>query len=230
VNYTIIHVDDRAKNNIEKIKLKLKPFNYIDDILFFNGNTENAWDVLNHRKISTNSWNPYDGRTFGPTPGEYGIWVSTINCFNYMINNNLKNLLILEDDIILKDNFLNILNNSVNDLPKNYDFLSLHYFEEHNNIDDRTLIGSSFIHKSLNQYSGAQGILYSITGAKKILRAIQRKGIEYTCDCFIFKHSHIGALNGFTIRPDIDKIIIHDKNIKSSIDVNNLRKVEMYGQ
>jgi GR25 family glycosyltransferase involved in LPS biosynthesis len=231
MNYTIIHINDRAEKNINEIKNKLNEFNYINDISFFDASKGNPTDVINHLKIPLDKWDPYDGRTLGPMPGEYGIWLSTLNCFEYMIKNKLENLLIFEDDIILKNNFIDIFKKSMKDLPKTYDFLSFYYFNEHNALDSRTLINSDYIHKSLNQYSGAQAIIYSLKGAEKILRAVKRKGIEYTCDCFIFKQSHIGVLEGYSIRPDIDKPIIHDlKNVKSLIDDEDIRNTKGFDE
>ena len=100
MKYTIIHVNDRAKAQMDKNKQILKNFEYVDSIPFFNGNTENALDVLNHLKIRTDVWNPYDRRSFPPLPGEYGIWISTINVWDYIINNNVDQMLVLEDDVV----------------------------------------------------------------------------------------------------------------------------------
>lgn len=227
MKYTVIHVNDRAKDNIEKIQNSLSEYEYINDIEFFDGNKGNAWDVLNHMGIPLNVWKPYDGRNFDPLPGEYGVWLSTIRCFEYMIKNNIENLLIFEDDVVLLDSFLDVFKSCIADLPPKFDFLSLYYFKEHNWIDRNTKINSNFIHRSLNQYAGAQAILYSLKGAGKILRAVKRKGVEYTCDCFIFKQSHIGILEGYSIRPDIEPVIFHDdKKIESLIDPKNIRNTK----
>ena len=79
VKYTIVHVNDRAKQQMDNNKKILKSFDYVDNIQFFNGNKGNAWDVINHKGIRTDTWKPYDGRQFPPLPGEYGVWLSTIN-------------------------------------------------------------------------------------------------------------------------------------------------------
>jgi len=225
MKYCIIHVNDRSQTNMNKNIKNLSSYEYINDILYFDGNSGNAWDFLNHLKIPLNVWSPYDGRSFEALPGEYGIWVSTINVLKYIVNNKIDKLLVLEDDIILKENFVPTLEKSVLELQNNFDFLSLYWFDGQNHIDERTDIGLEYIHKSLNQYSGAQAMLYSYSGASKILKAVKRKGIEYTSDCFIFKQSHLGILNGFSIKPTIEKVLIHDfKNIKSTIDPDNIRK------
>jgi GR25 family glycosyltransferase involved in LPS biosynthesis len=206
----------------------LKDFEYVSDIRFFNGSTGNAWDVINHRKIRTDAWNPYDGRSFGPLKGEYGIWVSTLNVWDYIVSNDLSELLVLEDDVVLGPDFATRTKSLIKELPKDWDFLSLHYFEGHNEKTSESDIGLDKIHKSINQHSGAQAIIYSNSGAKKLLKLVGRKGIEYTSDCFMFEQSRLGFVNGYSILPTINRMLKHEyKDIPSSIDPDNRRMVEM---
>jgi GR25 family glycosyltransferase involved in LPS biosynthesis len=129
--------------------------------------------------------------------------------------------------LLEKDAEKNILF-ALNDLPKSWDFLSLYYFEGHNEHSSETDVGSKIIHKSIKQPAGAQAIVYSKSGAKKILQLIKRKGIEYTSDCFIFEQSRLGFVNGYSIIPGVKKYLKHNyKNVKSLIDPDNLRLVEM---
>ena len=222
-----MHVNDRSKENMNRNKNILKSFEYVDSIDFFNGNLGNGWDVINHKGIPQNKWNPYDGRQFPPLPGELGVWVSTINAWEYIVDNEIDAFLIIEDDILLQDDFINNLNLCLLDLPKDFDFFSLYYFSEQNQIDDLTEIGSKYIHKSLNQYSAGQAMIYSLAGAKKLLKVLKRKGVEYTSDCFIFKQSQEGIVNGYSIKMNNDFFLKHDyKNIKSLIDPDNIRKTD----
>lgn len=225
MKYTIIHVDDRAKKNIDHNKKILKNFEYVDDIEYFNGNFGNAKDVLNHMQIPLDRWKPYDGRTLDPLPGEYGIWISTINVLKYIVNNKIDNMLVLEDDVLLQQDFVLKFNEHISELPDNFDFLSLYYFDGHNKISEQTDIGLKNIHLSYNQYSGGQAILYSFRGAKKLLKCIYRKGIEYTSDCFIFRQSLEKMINGYSTKHPNDYFLNHiNKNIKSIIDPNNIRR------
>lgn len=226
MKYCIIHVNDRAKYEMDHNKNILKNFKYVDDIEFFDGNIGNAWDVLNHKGINQNVWNPYDGRNMPPLPGELGIWVSTINIFEYIVKNKIKQMLVLEDDIILQEDFIDKFNEIMKELPEDFDFLSLYYFNEHNQITDQTEIGLNNIHRSYTQFSAAQATLYSYFGAKKILKCIYRKGIEYTSDCFIFRQSLENLVNGYSIKKPNDFFLIHNyKKIKSLIDPNDKRNV-----
>ena len=224
MKYTIMHVNDRAKENMDYNKNILKNFEYVNDIIFYNGNEGNGYDVLNYMGVDCGSWNPYDGRSLPPFPGELGVWVSTINIWKYIIANKIDKFLILEDDITLKEDFLDRLDDCLNDLPENFDFLSLYYFKEQNFDTEDTEIGSKNIKKSNEQYSAAQATLYSLKGAKKLLKLIKRKGLEYTADCFIFKQSHIGLVEGYSIKGNNDRLLTHEySSIKSLIDSDNLR-------
>jgi GR25 family glycosyltransferase involved in LPS biosynthesis len=135
--------------------------------------------------IKLDVWAPYDGRTTAPLPGELGVWVSTINTWRYMIDNSIDCMLVLEDDVQLSDNFVDSLTLCLQDLPGNFECLSLYYFEGQNWTEDRTDVGSEYIHKSLNQYSAAQGTIYSNRGAKNLTKLVKKFGIQYTADCFI---------------------------------------------
>lgn len=224
MNYTIIHVNDRAKESIDKNKAILSSFKYIDDIEFFNGNDGNAWDVLNHKKFKTDVWSPYDGRTFPPLPGEYGVWVSLINVWEYVINNSLESILVLEDDVSLNENFVDLFNDTVSELPNSFDFLSLYYFSEQNANDESVEIGLKNIQKANNQYSAGQATLYSYHGCKKLLKLAKIRGIEYTTDCFIFNKAHEGSLEGYSIKQKNDYFLKHEYiKVKSLIDPDNKR-------
>lgn len=224
MKYTIIHVNDRAQNNIDYNKKILENFQYVNDIEFFNGNLGNSWDVINHMGIRQDVWNPYDGRSTPPLPGELGIWISTINCWQYIVDNDIDLMLVLEDDILLAEDFVKKLQLAISDLPNDFDFLSLYYFKEQNWEDDNTEIGSEYIKKSFNQYSAGQAILYSKNGAKNLLKILKRVGIEYTTDCFIFHYGQNNALKGYSIKKENDYFVSHEyKNIKSLIDPDNTR-------
>lgn len=227
MKYAIIHVNDRAIENININKKILNDFDYIDNIEYFNGNKGNAKDVLNHKRIKIESWSPYDGRQTLPLPGELGIWVSTINVWEYVVSNKIDQILILEDDIVLQKDFVKKFNKATKDLPNDFDFLSLYYFKEQNWNDDNTEISSKHIRKSYNQYSAGQATLYSYHGCKKLLKLLKIKGLEYTTDCFIFKQSQNGSVNGFSIKAKNDYFLKHDyKKVKSLIDPENFRNTD----
>lgn len=223
-----MHVNNRAKEKMESNKKILSDFDYVNDIEYFNGNIGNAWDVLNHMKIDCSAWKPYDGREFPPLPGEYGVWLSTIRVWQYMLDNKIEKMLLLEDDVSLQKDFVVNLKQCINDLPSDFDFLSLYYFNKQNEDSDSTEIGSQNIKKSTLQYSAGQATLYSLAGAKKLIKLLKRKGLEYTSDCFIFKQSQLGLVQGYSIKGNNDKFLVHEySSIKSLIDPDNLRNTSL---
>jgi len=227
MKYTIMHVDNRAQKNMDHNKKILKDFEYLDGIDFVNGNKVDAWKILEDNDVNVYAWNPYDGRTSEALPGEYGVMASTLNLWKYIVNNKIDRILVLEDDIILQSDFIEKFNKCLNDLPENFDLLSLYYFSNQNWVDKDTEIGSGYIHKSNNQYSAAQAMVYSYAGAKKLIKILKRKGYEYTNDCFIYRQAHEGLINSYSIKKENDYFLKHDhKNIKSLIDPDNFRNTE----
>ena len=224
MKYAIMHIDDRASENIKNNKKILKDFEFVD-IDFFDGRNGGGWTFLNNMGINTAAWSPYDGRTLKPLPGEYGVWVSTILFFEYMINNNLEEMILLEDDIILESDFVDKLFKIKKDLPNSFDFLSMSFPLGQNKQTKESTINSELIHRSINQYANGQAILYTLGCAKKILKLLKRKGLEYTSDCFIFKQSHIGLLEGYSIIPNAISLVKSDTSVPSSIDPKNFRHV-----
>jgi GR25 family glycosyltransferase involved in LPS biosynthesis len=204
----------------------LKNFEYIKDIKFFDGRLGKAWDVLNDRGIRQDVWAPYDGRLAPPLPGELGVWVSTLAVFDYIVENDVQELLVLEDDIKLNHDFVERFSACLQDLPDNYDFLSLHWFDGHNEKSEETDIGSRYIHRSYNQYSGGQAMLYSLRGARRLKTLAQRLGIVYTSDCFIFRQSLDRTISGFSVVKETGHLLAHDNiNVASTIDPENLRNI-----
>lgn len=226
MKYTIMKVNDRSIDNVNSIKAMLDKFDYTDEIVFCNGNLEDAGSIIDNEGIDRNTWHPYDGRTSPPLPGELGIWVSYINIFKYIVSNKVDKLLVIEDDATLSDNFVNQLLIYLQELPEDFDFLALSYFVDQNDMTNNTDIGSKHIHRSLNQYSSAVGIVFSSQCAKKVLKLLQRFGLEYTNDCFIFHYSQKEMLNGFSLIKSDSPIIKHTNEAKSVIDPDNVRNVE----
>lgn len=224
MKYTIIHVNDRARDCMDHNNHILSTFERVDDIEFFDGRTGDGRASLEYLGINTDAWKPYDHRNWNPLPAEYGIWVTTVNCLQYIVDNELDELLVLEDDILLSDSFIENFLVYVSELPRNYDYLSLSHLENQNICDDLSDIGLKHIHKSVNQPAGAQAILYSNKGATTILDYMRSFGMEYTSDCFIHRLSARGLIAGYSLKPDSLPIIFNPQNsIESIIDPLNRR-------
>lgn len=229
MKYTVVKVDNRSKINIEKNINILKEFEYVENIKFIDGRKEDAFKILKDYNISIDGWNPTDKRlVYNMLNTEAATWVSNINIYKYIISNNLKELLVIEDDVILDKDFIKNLKKVCKELSPKYDFISLFYFENQNNEDEISTLKIKYIQKSYNQKSGFQCMMFSNSGAKKILKYLEDNGIFYTNDCQVFEMAKIGLLNGYSIRPNILNFCYNDTNIKSIIDPNNLRNNEIF--
>ena len=223
-----MHVNNRAIKQMSHNKSILKNFEYVDDVKFINGNTDNALAMLKARRVPIDVWAPYDDRVSPPLPGEYGIWISTINLWEYIVKNDIDKLLVLEDDVILEEDAPKIIEQCLLELPPKWDFLSLYYFNDQNEVSKDSDIDKKYIHKSINQHSAAQAMVYSKAGAQKLLKLIKRKGMEYTNDCFIYEQGKVADVNGFSIIPTSRKILTHTfDEVQSIIDPDNYRHVAL---
>lgn len=221
--YTIIAIDDRALDNTNRIK-SIMPTNFIDDIEFVNGNNTDMQEYFDVNKISI-TWDEMLWKR-KPLVGELGCVASHINCLKYMVANNISDMLVLEDDAIPVENFVDILNNCYNDLPEDYDFLTnmedLVIGEECVNTTEQINIGSQFISKSHLATYSTKFMLYSYNGAKKIIEAYKTQGMYTPVDLFLFEMGRDGRLNGYSTF--IGNTLIEPRNdYGSMIDPADLR-------
>jgi len=197
--YTIMAVNDRASLNTERTK-SIIPTEFISDIEFVNGNAADMQSYFNNNGIKI-TWDEAVWER-KPLPGELGCVASHLNCLKYIVENNIPNMLVIEDDAVLDENCLSILNNCYNDLPEDYDFLvnmtDLWVGEHFVKVTEPTLIGSQFISKSYLVNSSTMMMLYSYSGAKKILEAYKTYGVYTPIDLFLLDMSRDHVLNGYS--------------------------------
>lgn len=110
--------------------------------------------------------------------GMIGCGLSHINIWKRIVNEGIKKTLILEDDFILKEDFLNKFNNVINKSPIYYDIIYLTDNIIHNkniklyDIDDN-YYKQLFLAQTL-------GYIITLEGAKKILKYINK--VSYHID------------------------------------------------
>ena len=116
--------------------------------------------------------------------GMIGCGISHINLWKRIVREGIKKTLILEDDFILKDDFLNKFNSIINKSPNIYDiiFLSANIIHNKNlklyDIDDN-YYKQLFISQTV-------GYIITLEGAKNILKYINK--VSYHIDfelCFL---------------------------------------------
>jgi GR25 family glycosyltransferase involved in LPS biosynthesis len=125
-----------------------------------------------------------------------GCGISHINIWKRIIKEGINKCLILEDDFILVDNFLNKFNNIIKKSPSEYDILFLSSNIIHNknlklyDIDD-------YFYKQL-LISQTVGYIITIEGAKKILKYLNK--VSYHIDFELCILSLIQNLNIISVK------------------------------
>jgi len=223
IPYTIISVDDRACENIKRTQF-IVDGKFINDIQFVDGRKTNMETYFSNLNIKI-TW---DERAWNRKPfdGELGCTASQVNCLKYIVDNDIPELIVFEDDAILIDNFMDILSNCRNDLPKDYDFLTNteeiwigHLFDK---SYDQLLIDSEFVYKSYLSDGCSKFMMYSNSGARKMLEAYQKFGVYCPVDWFMFNLSRDKILNGYSTFAG--NTLIQPKNqFGSLIDPGNIR-------
>lgn len=210
IPYTIVHIDDRALNNINDIKNKLaNNFTYVDTINFIDARTIQLEKHLLEKNLKLH-WRPTHNPTLTeyrkePLIGEIGLFLSLIEILEYIVNNDIEEMIVFEDDSVLTSDFLETLSSCYKDLPDDYDFLSdMSYipipmnFNSIIDYDLNFLCNSNFICKSSPQVSSTGFMLYSKKGAQKILDLFRTDGFTSPIDLFIYNYSRDGYLNSYT--------------------------------
>lgn len=219
IPYTVIKINDRAQSTLNILHQQLENnFIYIDGIEFIDYRKNNVFDFYQQRDIKVN----WMGRLFGLSPNylmnELGAFASHIKCLEYMVENNIPEMIVFEDDVILSHDFMRNFKNVYADLPKDYDFISDSTFapnyEELCTNDDHILTDSLFLNKAYLQNAYVCFMMYSLEGAKKILNLVKQYGIICPVDTLFFFLNREHKLNGYSTYHD-NRFIAHTDFIGS---------------
>ena len=108
-----------------------------------------------------------------------GCKISHISCLQTAINKGYNNVLILEDDVLIKDDFYNLLPIYLKELPLDWNFLFLGYFIKNKvNVDVQNVSKQISEHLyTLTSSHGAHAILYNLKseGFQKYFSALTNK-------------------------------------------------------
>jgi GR25 family glycosyltransferase involved in LPS biosynthesis len=221
LNYSIVSINERAAENKDNTRNIMSGFQelYFECI---DGNKVNSKEILDSLGITLKNWSWHSA----PRGGELGLWLSNINLFNKMINENIENVLLLEDDTMLSDNFLNNFINIVEQLPEDYDFLSLVFPSSSKYLyKEDAEVGLEKVCSAKYNHFSTIAILWSNNGAKKMIDSLNTHGIKHPLDIHIYDFLlNNNLINGYSIKPDQEQIVFHDWNkYKSTIDLDNRR-------
>jgi GR25 family glycosyltransferase involved in LPS biosynthesis len=134
--------------------------------------------------------------------GEIGIWASNWLAWKNFINSNYDYLILMEDDIVLYENFLIELEKYMKQLPKDFDAFHAFCPADQNHKYDPSMDVSDNICSSYQDWSAACYII-SRTGAQKMIH-FASSGIKLPLDWFMFRQKKL--LEVFTLKPDTERI------------------------
>jgi glycosyl transferase family 25 len=191
-------------NNIDKIFI----INLDKDIERLNNSYKqlNKYNITNYERYSAiyaAKANKYELNTYTTTIGKIiasktmiGCGISHINIWKKIVKKKINTSLIVEDDFILVDDFLNKFNRIINKAPEKYDILFLTSGQLHN---------KDLKFRDINEYfykqifiSQTVGYIITLEGAEKILKYINK--VSYHIDLEIFMTSLFTDLNVISVK------------------------------
>ena len=135
-------------------------------------------------------------------PGEVGLWHSTIVALKNFVDSDFDALLILEDDIVLWDGFLEKSREYVERLPEHWDYFYqyIHPWQQDNNFNPACEIGDEYLCRSYQVWSNAC-FWVSRKGAEALLEAVAREPIDEAVDWYILKRGMTREWDVYSLRP-----------------------------
>lgn len=129
-----------------------------------------------------------------------GIGMSHIKVWKLFLDSQKPNCIILEDDAILEDNFIEELNIGLENTPDDYDILYLGCFGCQSKYNYHTIMNRRFNYKKINKYVSIPGIalathgyLISRPGAEKLVKYLDKNIYMHIDSCMqdLFKNKLI---------------------------------------
>lgn len=218
MKYTIVSIEAEERNAKRNAIREHVSLEEVTEIKFCDGRKIAEYLAAHPTLIVKDiSWQGHNG--------EMGIWYSQMACWQWAAENG--DLLVLEDDAIIDEDFMWRLEEYMSELPADWDFFALYYGDEQKNdyymsVDGYRLhdhysrfnIGSKTVTRAWQGYSSVANA-FSQKGARKALELVQKRGIYTTCDCFLFIEAHDGYLDAYGLHPEATKFVDHERNFPS---------------
>jgi hypothetical protein len=129
--------------------------------------------------------------------GEIGIWASNWTAWHKFLESDSDYLILMEDDIVYSDNFMEMLTNYISQLPENWDafhaFSPADQFHKYGYLNE---INADDVCKAYQDWSCLCYIV-SRSGAQKLIDNSNRFNLPL--DWYMFRQHHI--FNVYTIKP-----------------------------
>lgn len=153
--------------------------------------------ILSDNDINNNT--TIIGKIFA-SRGMIGCGLSHINIWKKIVDNNINRTLILEDDFIFKEDFLNKFNKYIKKAPENFDILFLNSnFIMNKNIK---LIDINDIFYKQLFISQTVGYIITLNGAKNILKYINKVSYHIDVDLCI-RNIYNNDLNIISLKDEL---------------------------
>ena len=131
--------------------------------------------------------------------------------------------MILEDDIKFDDNFIRILSNIWNTIPKDYDLLMLGYIPLIQNEYDMKRVNQNIV-SNINFWD-MQGYIITGRGAKKILKEHDKIRLQY--HAYVRSLIETNKLKVYFLLPPLIKSREKPENMISDVQTNNSPNLKM---
>lgn len=220
IKYAIISINDRAKDNIENTRRVLSSYEEVS-IRSINGHTEPIKNIMKDLSIHKDNW-----QWVPPRNGEIGLWLTNIFVFKKMIEEDIDMLILLEDDAMISEDFVYMFKKIIDEVPKNFDFVSLQYPKSSRfHYKDDAEIGLEHVCLAKYNHFGTMSVLWSKSGAEKMLSSVKNTGFIHPIDLYMHEYlTKEGLINGYSIKPFVNQVVFHDwEKYKSTIDLDGTR-------
>jgi GR25 family glycosyltransferase involved in LPS biosynthesis len=189
-------VENVHSNFLKNIKIlntdTIKISSYDEYVSFKNQNLDFNIDLNGYNLDNKQGWRY----------GEVGIWASNWLAWKNFIDSDYDYLILMEDDIVLYENFLIELEKYMKQLPKGFDAFHAFCPADQNHKYNASLDVSDELCSSYQDWSAACYIV-SRTGAQKMIH-FASNGINLPLDWFMFRQKNL--LEVFTLKPDAKRI------------------------
>lgn len=195
------HARNKAVENVHSYLLKnikilntdtIKISSFEDYTKFKEGNPDFNVDPLGYNLDNKQGWRY----------GEVGIWASNWLAWKNFIKSEYDYLILMEDDIVLYENFLPELERYMKQLPENFDAFHAFCPSDQNDKYDIAMDISDELCSSYQDWSCACYIV-SRSGAQKMIYLASR-GIRLPLDWFMFRQKNLFSV--YTLKPDAKRI------------------------
>lgn len=116
INYCIVTVREERKNNVDLISSIAGPDRHYPKICNYKLKEDREYFLHKYPEFTYELYasEPYHNFNDTRRPGEIGCWLSHVSAWDYVVKNNLKSLIVFEDDISIDKNKFNSVMKEIN--------------------------------------------------------------------------------------------------------------------